>query len=113
MKAFELGTLVLIAKSQDSGSVMDAMFETLLDLASSPDSSLSASKSFTGTVDDGNHIRALACACLLSFSVALADTGKLLRAATAMLMSPKNWGERILMPQILVSLQRYLNRNQN
>ena len=99
--------MTMTAKSQDSGSVMDAMFETLLDLASSPDSSLSASKSFTGTVDDGNHIRALACACLLSFSVALADTGKLLRAATAMLMSPKNWGERILMPQILVSLQRY------
>ena len=91
---------------------MDAMFETLLDLASSPDSSLSASKSFTGTVDDGNHIRALACACLLSFTVALADTGKLLRAATAMLMSP-NGAERILMPQILVSLQRYLNVSQN
>ena len=96
-----------IAKLQDSGSVMDSMFETLLDLASSPDSTLPSSKSSSGTVDDdGAHIRALACACLLSFTVALADTGKLLRAATAMLMSPKG-AERILMPQILVSLQRY------
>lgn len=98
----------MIANLQDSGSVMDSMFETLLDLASSPDSTLmssSNSKSPSGTVDDGAHIRALACACLLSFTVALADTGKLLRAATAMLMSPKG-AERILMPQILVSLQR-------
>ena len=92
-------------KFQDSGTVMDSMFETLLELASSPDSTLSSSKDFTSTLDDGAHIRALACACLLSFTVALADTGKLLRAATAMLMSPKG-AERILMPQILVSLQR-------
>ena len=79
---------------------MDSMFETLLDLAStSPDSTNGP------LTDDGSHIRALACACLLSFTVALADTGKLLRAASAMLMSPKG-AERILMPQILVSLQR-------
>ena len=90
---------------QDSGSVMDAMFETLLDLASAPDSTLYSSRGSSDTVDDGTHIRALACACLLSFTVALADTGKLLRSATAMLMSPKG-AERILMPQILVSLQR-------
>lgn len=79
---------------------MDSMFETLLDLASSSPDSTKGS-----LTDDGSHIRALACACLLSFTVALADTGKLLRAASAMLMSPKG-AERILMPQILVSLQR-------
>jgi E3 ubiquitin-protein ligase MYCBP2 len=89
---------------------MDSMFDTLLDLASSPDLAAAPTiakktSSSAADADDGFHIRALACACLLSFTVALADTGKLLRAASAMLMSPKG-SERIAMPQILVNLQR-------
>ena len=79
-------------------SVMDPMFQTLLDLADS-------SNVPSGSKDDGLHIRALACACLLSIAVSLGDTGKLLRASSAMLMSHKG-SESIVMPNILVSLQR-------
>ncbi len=76
-------------------SVMEPMFRTLLELASLQEE------------PPGGGIRALACACLLSFAVALGDTGKLLRAASAMLMSPRgSSSERIVMPDILVGLQR-------
>jgi len=55
--------------------------------------------------DDGRSIRALSGACLLSLAVAYGDTGKLLSAASAMLMSPRGF-ELIVMPSILASLQR-------
>ncbi len=83
--------------SREPTTVTEPMFQTLLDLAS-----LNTSDS---TADRGNHVRALSCACLLSFATALGDTGKLLRASSTMLMSPRG-SERIVMPAILVSLQR-------
>eukprot|EP00094_Tigriopus_californicus_P010528 TCALIF_10156-PA protein Name:"Similar to MYCBP2 E3 ubiquitin-protein ligase MYCBP2 (Homo sapiens)" AED:0.02 eAED:0.04 QI:14/0.77/0.5/1/0.88/0.8/10/0/4914 len=77
---------------------MESMFSTLMELAGSP-----------SETDEphpvGSDVRALACACLLSFVVALGDTGKLLQATAATLMSPKGF-EKIVMPGILVSLQR-------
>ncbi len=85
--------------SREPPAVMESMFRTLLELASLSD------PPSPGPADNGDHIRALACTCLLSFAVALGDTGKLLRATSAMLMSPRG-SERIVMPAILVSLQR-------
>jgi hypothetical protein len=60
---------------------------------------------FQTNIDDGRSIRALSGACLLSLAVAYGDTGKLLSAASAMLMSPRGF-EHIIMPAILASLQR-------
>lgn len=84
--------------SHDPSLVMESMFSTLMELAGSP--------SETDPLHPvGSDIRALACACLLSFAVALGDTGKLLQATATTLMSPKGF-EKIVMPGILVSLQR-------
>ena len=83
---------------KEPANVTEPMFEILLDLASGGD--------MAGTSqDNGENIRALACACLVSFSVALGDTGKLLQGTSTMLMSPKGL-EKIRMPAILVNLQR-------
>ena len=52
----------------------------------------------TGFVS-GGHIRALACSCLLSLSVASGSTAHLLRTTAAMLMSPRSYaGELVVMP---------------
>uniref|UniRef100_T1JCF5 RCR-type E3 ubiquitin transferase n=1 Tax=Strigamia maritima TaxID=126957 RepID=T1JCF5_STRMM len=53
------------------------------------------------------ELTSLACACLLSLVVARGDTGKLLSAVCAVLMSPSKLSlEEIEMPNILTSLQR-------
>ena len=85
--------------SKEPAVVTEAMFKTLMELAALPDQAGSPSS------DKGDHIRALSCSCLLSLAVALGDTGKLLRATSSMLMSPKG-SERVIMPAILTSLQR-------
>ena len=51
------------------------------------------------TFVSGAHIRALACSCLLSLSVASGSTAHLLRTTAAMLMSPRSYaGELVVMP---------------
>ena len=93
-------------------AVMEAMFTSLLDLASRPGNPISingnveegtliqykCSDVITGFVI-GGHIRALACSCLLSLSVASGSTAHLLRTTAAMLMSPRSYaGELVVMP---------------
>ena len=55
-----------------------------------------------------SEIKALASACLVSFAVAYGDSGKLLMTISAMLMTStaEASSSRLLMPAILVSLQR-------
>ena len=95
-------------------AVMEAMFTSLLDLASRPGNPISINGNveegeedtflFMCTVDKtgfvtGGHIRALACSCLLSLSVASGSTAHLLRTTAAMLMSPRSYaGELVVMP---------------
>lgn len=43
----------------------------------------------SAVTNDGNHLTAVACACLLSLVVVRGDTGKLLTAVTALLMCPR------------------------
>jgi len=61
---------------------LDPLFDLLLDLATShgPESA---------AANDGNHLTAVACACLLSLVVVRGDTGRLLAAIAALLMSPR------------------------
>lgn len=60
----------------------DPLFDLLLDLATShgPESA---------AANDGSHLTAVACACLLSLVVVRGDTGKLLNATAALLMCPR------------------------
>lgn len=62
--------------------VIDPLFELMLDLATlhGPESSVP---------NDGSHLTAIACACLLSLVVVRGDTGKFLAAAAALLMCPR------------------------
>lgn len=62
--------------------IIDPLFELLLDLATShgPESSFP---------NDGSHLTAIACACLLSLVVVRGDTGKFLASAAALLMCPR------------------------
>ena len=84
-------------------TVMESMFTSLLDLASRPGSPIS----INGNVEQGGHIRAVACSCLLSLSVASGSTAHLLRATAALLMSPRSYAtELVVMPGILAALQR-------
>ncbi|XP_042905925.1 E3 ubiquitin-protein ligase MYCBP2 isoform X1 [Parasteatoda tepidariorum] len=84
----------------EPSEVIDSMFDLLLDLSSSfstdqPQSSFSA------------NLTPYACACLLSLVVARGDTGKLLSAASALLMSSQALAsEEIPTPGIMSSLQR-------
>lgn len=61
---------------------LDPLFDLLLDLATShgPESA---------AANDGSHLTAVACACLLSLVVVRGDTGRLLAAIAALLMSPR------------------------
>lgn len=61
---------------------LDPLFDLLLDFATShgPESA---------AANDGSHLTAVACACLLSLVVVRGDTGKLLAAIAALLMSPR------------------------
>lgn len=62
--------------------ITDPLFDLLLDLATlhGPESSVA---------NDGTHLTAVACACLLSLVVVRGDTGKYLSAAAALLMCPR------------------------
>ncbi|CAH0546545.1 unnamed protein product [Brassicogethes aeneus] len=62
--------------------IIDSLFELLLDLTTlhGPESSVP---------NDGTHLTAIACACLLSLVVVRGDTGKCLSAAAALLMCPR------------------------
>ena len=85
--------------AQEPASIMDPTFETLLELASSESGAF-------GTNEECSEIRSLASACLLSFAVAYGDSGKMLMAISTMLMCPPRVSEKLVMPSILVSLQR-------
>nr|CAD7579158.1 unnamed protein product [Timema californicum] len=78
----------------------DPLFDLLLDLATShgPESA---------AANDGSHLTAVACACLLSLVVVRGDTGKLLSATAALLMCPRALAaQNIHMPGVLTSIQR-------
>ncbi|XP_026302017.1 E3 ubiquitin-protein ligase MYCBP2 isoform X8 [Apis mellifera] len=80
--------------------VIDPLFDLLLDLATShgPESA---------AANDGSHLTAVACACLLSLVVVRGDTGRLLAAIAALLMCPRVLAiQNIQMPCVLTSLQR-------
>lgn len=80
--------------------ILDPLFELLLDLATlhGPESSVP---------NDGSHLTAIACACLLSLVVVRGDTGKYLSAVAALLMCPRALAsQNIQMPAVLTSLQR-------
>ncbi|XP_050301011.1 E3 ubiquitin-protein ligase MYCBP2 isoform X2 [Anthonomus grandis grandis] len=89
-------------KSEPS-SIIDSLFDLLLDLATlhGPESSVQ---------NDGTHLTAVACACLLSLVVVRGDTGKYLSAAAALLMCPRALSvQNIQMPAVLSSLQRSIH----
>ena len=99
--------------AHEPSNITDPTFEMLLELASSDP----APKVFhkAGAIedqdsrsesDDGQNIRALAGACLLSFAVAHGDTAKMLPAISALLMCSLRGQENLIMPAILVGLQR-------
>ncbi|XP_034942184.1 E3 ubiquitin-protein ligase MYCBP2-like [Chelonus insularis] len=80
--------------------VIDPLFDLLLDLATShgPESTVA---------NDGKHLTAVACACLLSLVVVRGNTGRLLTAIAALLMCPRALAtQNIQMPAVLASLQR-------
>nr|XP_022909947.1 E3 ubiquitin-protein ligase MYCBP2 isoform X2 [Onthophagus taurus] len=84
----------------ESDEVCDSLFEILQDLATShgPESSVP---------NNGTHLTALACACLLSLVVARGNTGKFLSAAASLIMCPRALSlQNIKMPHILTDLQR-------
>lgn len=66
----------------EPSEVIDPLFDLLLDLATlhGPESSVP---------NDGTHLTAVACSCLLSLVVVRGDTGKYLSAAAALLMCPR------------------------
>lgn len=63
-------------------NILDPLFDLLLDLATlhGPESA---------AANDGSHLTAVACACLLSLVVVRGDTGRLLATVAALLMSPR------------------------
>ncbi|XP_025833228.1 E3 ubiquitin-protein ligase MYCBP2-like, partial [Agrilus planipennis] len=80
--------------------VIDPLFELLLDLATlhGPESSVA---------NDGTHLTAIACSCLLSLVVVRGNTGKFLSATAALLMCPRALAlQNVKMPAVLTSLQR-------
>ena len=98
--------------AHEPSSITDPTFEMLLELASSDPIPKTIHKSGTdeseqrSEFDDGQNIRALAGACLLSFAVAHGDTSKILPAISALLMCSLRGQENLIMPAILVGLQR-------
>ncbi|KAL1517024.1 hypothetical protein ABEB36_000844 [Hypothenemus hampei] len=81
-------------------NIIDPLFDLLLDLATlhGPESAVP---------NDGTHLTAVACACLLSLVVVRGDTGKYLNATAALLMCPRALSiQNIQMPAVLCSLQR-------
>ncbi|KAJ8975749.1 hypothetical protein NQ317_015371, partial [Molorchus minor] len=87
----------------EPAEVINPLFDLMLDLATShgPESSVP---------NDGSHLTAVACACLLSLVVVRGDTGKYLAATAALLMCPRALSLQNIqakhMPLVLSSLQR-------
>ncbi|XP_066580931.1 E3 ubiquitin-protein ligase MYCBP2 [Prorops nasuta] len=80
--------------------VVEPLFDLLLDLATSHGPEPAAA-------NDGTHLTAVACSCLLSLVVVRGDTGRLLATVAALLMSPRALAiQNIQMPCVLTSLQR-------
>lgn len=81
--------------------VIDPLFELLLDLGTShgPESS---------SPNDGTHLTAIACACLLSLIVVRGDTGKFLAAAAALLMCPRALASQNIMVSVLYFHHNFL-----
>lgn len=82
-RAKEVGVSILLRRIQCSFPFhSDPLFDLLLDLATShgPESA---------AANDGSHLTAVACACLLSLVVVRGDTGQLLAATAALLMCPR------------------------
>ncbi|KAL0280278.1 UNVERIFIED_CONTAM: hypothetical protein PYX00_001618 [Menopon gallinae] len=87
----------------EPADVMDPLFDLLLDLATTNGVECK-------TPDDGNHLTAIACSCLLSLVVVRGSTGKLLAAAAALLMSPKQIAnQNVQLPLVMTALQRSLH----
>lgn len=86
----------------EPSEVMDTLFDLLLDISSSPQTLPDHPQSSSTP-----SLTSYACACLLSLVVARGDTGKLLSAASAMLMSSQSLAsEEIPTPGIMTALQR-------
>ncbi|KAI8499939.1 E3 ubiquitin-protein ligase mycbp2 [Branchiostoma belcheri] len=66
---------------RDYLSAADSLFQLLIDLVNN-------SGPETSPTSDCTSLAALACSCLLSLVVARGDTGKLLNAVAALLISP-------------------------
>ena len=99
--------------AHEPSNITDPTFEMLLELASSDPTpkvlhktSLGDGQDSRSEADDGQNIRALAGACLLSFAVADGDTAKILPAISALLMGSLRGQEHLIMPSILIGLQR-------
>ncbi|XP_069130438.1 LOW QUALITY PROTEIN: E3 ubiquitin-protein ligase MYCBP2-like [Argopecten irradians] len=75
----------------ETPEIVDGLFQLLMEVAMGTDMSLSS----------------LACSSLISLTVAMGDTGKLLTAISSMLMSPACLAmEKVQVPGILTSLQK-------
>ncbi|XP_048243746.1 E3 ubiquitin-protein ligase MYCBP2-like isoform X7 [Haliotis rufescens] len=78
--------------------VVENLYNLLMEIATNVGSDI---------VFDGQSLTALACSALISLTIALGDTGKLLKAVKALLMSPSSLASQdILVPGILTSLQK-------
>uniref|UniRef100_A0A1B0GP35 PHR domain-containing protein n=1 Tax=Phlebotomus papatasi TaxID=29031 RepID=A0A1B0GP35_PHLPP len=85
----------------EPGEMINQLFDLLLDLATLYESSS------VGDQADVNNWSAIGCSALLGLCVARGDTGKILRALTAMLMSPMQLSSQyIAFPLVLNTLQR-------
>ncbi|TDG40226.1 hypothetical protein AWZ03_013349 [Drosophila navojoa] len=79
--------------------LINPLYDLLLDLATMP----AALTSSTGAEANWS---AMACAALLGLCIARGDTGKMLKAIAAMLMSPRQLSAQIIqLPAVLASLQ--------
>lgn len=82
-------------KSEPS-DLIDAMYDLLLDLAT-----------FNTGGTESYSWSAVACSALIGLCVARGDTGKMLKAISAMLMSPPStFSQSIQLPVVLTTLQR-------
>uniref|UniRef100_A0A1B6EGK8 PHR domain-containing protein n=1 Tax=Clastoptera arizonana TaxID=38151 RepID=A0A1B6EGK8_9HEMI len=102
-----LGALLDVVQGQqpeglkaEPAEVIEPLFKLLLDLTTSSEPDISAP-------NDGMHLTAIACSCLLSLVAVRGDTGKLLNAVATLLMCPKNlYLQNIQLPHAVAALQR-------
>ncbi|XP_033112056.1 E3 ubiquitin-protein ligase MYCBP2-like [Anneissia japonica] len=88
--------------SKEPPEVMDSLFQLLLQLSTSPCSPDTPARR-------AKELLSLSTSCLLSMVIARGDTGKLLSAVSAILMSPHHMtGNQMKIPAIVSNLQRSL-----